>query len=216
MSVKDGISNSSALQYFIDKADADLGKNVGDKTDCTIYTKDQLNRQFDYYQAKAREYILANFTLYVKIHLIKAAPFFLQSGNIDIYSAYTGAAPKVDLTGSLMAGKFGVIRAYLTNLNTELVIYLSSLLFWILLTLALLFSFFYSLFKDRQKFPLFFILWPILIYNALLISPFANVRYRLPFYIFFFLALVYCGGLLLKSLRDVNDIMLYVKKNIRR
>jgi MoaA/NifB/PqqE/SkfB family radical SAM enzyme len=89
-------------------------------------------------------------------------------------------------------------------------------LFWILLTLALLFSFFYSLFKDRQKFPLFFILWPILIYNALLISPFANVRYRLPFYIFFFLALVYCGGLLLKSLRDVNDIMLYVKKNIRR
>jgi MoaA/NifB/PqqE/SkfB family radical SAM enzyme len=42
------------------------------------------------------------------------------------------------------------------------------------------------------------------------------VRYRLPFYIFFFLALAYCGELLLKLPSAMNGIMFSAKKNIRQ
>ena len=213
LSLKRNISYSNAWQWVHEQAYKDLGKNVGDKTDCQVYSKEQLNRQFDYYQAEAKKYILADLGLYMKIHLFKTMPYFLQPGYLDMYSAYTGQATKADFSSALMAGNFQAVKDFFSQLNLQLVLYFLGIVLWGACSFSLFFSLIYSYFKDKGKFIFFFISSAVVVYEALLLSPFISARYRLPVYVIFFVSLVYSFSELPNIFRTLR---LFAKKRIRR
>ncbi|MCK5510802.1 glycosyltransferase [Candidatus Parcubacteria bacterium] len=203
MSIRDNIGYEEAQEIIIKKTEKELGQNVGDQGDCSLYSKEELIKQFDYYKKESNNYIKENFWQYSKLHLIRATPFFLQSGYLNLIKAYTGEYNKPDLTASLMKGDMKTVFDYLKNINFSLFAYLFGLIFWGLGTLSAFGGVIYSYFKDRKKFVFFLLSSGIIIYTALLCSPFILARYRLPVYIFFLVPLVYMIG----------ELFIYVKKS---
>lgn len=192
--IKDNISYDEAYSAIIRKAKEDLGKNVGDQGNCSLFTKDELVKQFDYYKQEAGAYMKANFWQYARVHLIRTAPFFLDSGYLNLLKEYTGVYAKPDVTGSLMTGDYKAVIDYLKNINFSLFAYLFGLAFWGLCSLAVFGGIIHTYFKDKDKMLFFLIAAGIIIYSALLCSPFVLARYRLPVYIFFLAPFTYMVG----------------------
>lgn len=191
MSWQEGISLDQAQTRVIGQADKDLGKNVGDQGDCQLFSKEEFNRQLDYYKSKSRQYILVNFCPYLRMHLFRALPFFLQSGYFDMRLAYTSQYEKPDITLGILKGDFSEIKKFFADFNLKLATYLLGVIFWGLSSLAVAFSLIYSYFKDKKNFIFFLISAALIIYSALVVSPFVLARYRLPVYAFFCIPLIY-------------------------
>jgi len=191
ISWKEKISYQEAYDIYAKQADRDLGRHVGNsRFDCTLFTNEELNKQLDYYNRKAKEVMLGNFPSYLTLHLIRTAPFFLQPGYFEMYSAYTGEFSKPDLTAALMSGNSAAIKGFLKNMNLKLIIYLMGVLLWAVISFAAFASLILS-YKDKEKFLFAFFAITVIIYNALLISPFVIARYRMPLYPFFFILAAY-------------------------
>ena len=191
ISWKEKISYQEAYDIYAKQADAYLGKHVGNsKFDCTLFTNEELNKQLDYYNRKAKEVMLGNFSSYMVLHLMRTAPFFLQPGYFEMYSAYTGEFSKPDVMSGLMSCNLAEIKGFLKNINLKLVVYLMGVLLWAIISLAAFASLILS-YKDKEKFLFAFFAVAVIIYNALLISPFVIARYRMPLYPFFFILAVY-------------------------
>lgn len=205
LSIRDNISYEDAQKIVADKAEKALGKNVGDQGDCSLYGKEELSRQFDFYQQESSRYIKENFWQYTRLHLIRSLPFFLDSGYLNLIQEYSGVYAKPDITGSLMKGDIATVIAYLKNINFSLIAYLFGLAFWGLCSLSVFLGMVYVFFKDRTKFVFFLLSAGIIVYTALLCSPFVLARYRLPVYIFFLVPLVYMIGEVYKTFKKKND-----------
>jgi len=201
MSIRDNIGYEEAQAVIIKKTEKELGQNVGDQGDCSLYGKEELVKQFDYYKKESNNYVKENFWQYSKLHIIRATPFFLQSGYLNLIKAYTGEYNKPDLTASLMKGDMKTVFDYLKNINFSLFAYLFGLVFWGLGALSAFGGVIYSYFKDREKFVFFLLSAGIITYTALLCSPFILARYRLPVYIFFLTPLAYM----------INEAIKYIK-----
>ncbi len=199
--IQKNISYTEAFKLINNKADKDLGENVGDQGNCKLLTQEEFNKQLDYFEKEAKEFIFANFFPYLKMHLIKAIPFFLQPGNLDMYSAYTGEYSKPDITGAFMKGDLSGVKKFFSEINLKLILYLLEMTFWGICSLAVFFGFVYSYFKDKRKFVFMLIGLAVIIYNALLLSPFIVPRYRLPVYGLFFIPLVYMAGVAVKYIK---------------
>jgi len=185
------ISYQEAYDIYAQQADRDLGKHIGNsRFDCTLFTNEELNKQLDYYNRKAKEVMLGNFPSYLTLHLIRTAPFFLQPGYFEMYSAYTGEFSKPDLTSALMSGNLAEIKGFLKNINLKLIVYLMGVLLWAIISLAVFASLFLS-YKNKEKFLFAFFAVIVIICNALLISPFVIARYRMSLYPFFFILAAY-------------------------
>lgn len=191
ISWKNNISYQEAYDIYAKQADVDLGKHVGNsKFDCTLFTNEELNKQLDYYNRKAKEVMLGDFSSYMVLHLMRTAPFFLQPGYFEMYSAYTGEFSKPDVMSGLMSGNLSEIKGFLKNINLKLIIYLTGVLLWGIISLVSFIAFIFS-FKDKEKFLFSFFAVAVIIYSALLISPFVIARYRMPLYPFFFILTAY-------------------------
>lgn len=188
---KMGISYEKAYNIVIQYAKSELGENVGDQGDCAFYGKDELNKQFAFFKNESCQYILFNLPLYIKMHLIKAVPYFFQPGYMDMWSAYTGKSSKPDMTAGILNGDLSGFWNFLAEQNGEAVVYIFGIVFWIFCTMALIWACVYSYFKDRNKFVFFVISLGVASYSALLTSPFIMARYRLPIYLLFFIPLIY-------------------------
>ncbi|HAM88673.1 MAG: Glycosyl transferase family 2 [Candidatus Falkowbacteria bacterium GW2011_GWC2_38_22] len=194
MFIKDNISYDEANNLIRQKAENDLGKNVGDQGDCSLFSKDELVKQFDYYKKESGKYMKENFWQYTRVHLIRTAPFFLDSGYLNLIQEFTGVYAKPDITGSLMTGNFKAVFDYLKNFNFSLLAYLFGLAFWGICSLSVFGGIIYTYFKDRNKLLFFLLSAGVIIYSALLCSPFVLARYRLPVYVFFLVPFVYMIG----------------------
>lgn len=191
ISWKEKISYQEAYNIYAQKADKDLGKHVGNSGfNCALFTNEELNKQLDYYKSEANKIMLGNFSSYLTLHLIRTAPFFLQPGYFEMYSAYTGEFSKPDLTAALMSGNLTAIKEFLKNINVKLIVYLAGVLLWAIISLLSFIAFIIS-YKDKEKFLFAFFAVAVIIYNALLISPFVIARYRMPLYPFFFILTAY-------------------------
>lgn len=192
ISWKNKISYQEAYDIYAKQADVDLGNNVGNsRFDCPLFTNEELNKQLDYYNRKAKDVMLGNFSSYTVLHLIRTAPFFLQPGYFEMYSAYTGEFNKPDFMSGFMSGNLHEIKAFLKNANLKLFIYLGGIALWAVISFALFVALAFVYFKDKGKFLFSFFAVMVVIYNALLISPFVIARYRMPLYPFFFILCAY-------------------------
>lgn len=214
--VKYNLPAETAHKMIIAQADDVLGPNVGDQGDCTVFSLSDLNRQMDYYKKEAQRQLWGNFPLYLKIHLIKTAPFFLQPGYLEMYATYTGDWAKPDITGAVLSGNLSAISNFVFNLNPKIIIYLSGIVFWLVCSLSLIFSLVYSFFKDRDKFLFFLIAEAMILYDALLVAAVFSARYRFPYYIFFFLSLVYMFSIIGKYLANSKGRPRRLKTFVRR
>lgn len=194
MFIRDNISYEEAQKVIAAKTEADLGANVGDQGNCSLYNKAELVKHFDYYRDESTRYMKENFWQYARVHLIRTAPFFLDSGYLNLIRAYTGTYDKPDVTGSLMTGNFRAVVDYLKNINFSLFAYLFGLVFWGLCSLSVFGGVVYVFFKDREKILFFLLAAGVIIYTALLCSPFVLARYRLPVYLFFLVPFAYMTG----------------------
>lgn len=199
--IRDNISYSEAQKVIAIKTEADLGANVGDQGSCNIFTKEELVKQFDYYRNESSKYIKDNFWQYTRMHLVRTAPFFLDSGYLNLIKAYTGVYDKPDITGSLMTGNYQALIIFLKNINFSLFAYLFGLVFWGLCSLLVFGGIVYTYYKDRNKLLFFLLSAGVVIYTALLCSPFVLARYRLPVYFFFLVPLTYIIGEIFKMLK---------------
>ncbi|MEA3398223.1 MAG: glycosyltransferase [Patescibacteria group bacterium] len=195
------ISYNQAKKELIEKTNARIGSNVGGQGDCGLFTKEELNNQFDYFQSQASRYIKEDFFTYLKIHTVRATPFFFQSGYLNLFKAYTGEYNKPDITGSLMRGDLAAVFNYFKNLNLSVLLYLFGLALWGMASLSVFAALIYTYFKDKDKFSFFLVSALTVFYTAFLCSPFVLARYRLPVYIFFIAPLVYL----------FNKIFYYIK-----
>ncbi len=203
MSAVENISYNDAVGKVKEQAVEDLGPNVGDKGDCTIFTNDELNQQFDYFKEKSNTYIKNNIFTYIEMHLIKTAPFYLQPGYFSMIRNYTGVAQKPDITGLLFRGNFSaIINYFLSNMNYSIIIYFLGVAFWGLCSLGLLIAVFYSFFRDRERFLFFLLSLMITFYIALMTSPFVSARYRLAVICLFFVPIVYLAVEFSKKFRN--------------
>lgn len=191
VALKEKVPLDQAFKLVSKRANEALGKNVGDQGNCHLFSREEFNRQLDFYGSQTRNYILANPWLYAKLHLTKVSTFFLQPGCFDMWSAYTGEYKKPDITGAILKGDFVTVVKFLADLNPKLIAYLLGVCFWGFSTSAMIGACFYSYFYDRGKFAFFMLNLGMVCYSALLVSPSFSTRYRLPFYSLFFIALVY-------------------------
>jgi len=202
IALQKNISYNEALKSVENRAQESLGKNVGSQGNCQVFTKEEFNRQLDFYGDEAKKEILANFVPYLKIHLIKAIPYFFQSGYFDMYSAYSGEYSKPDITSAILKGDLNGIMQFFSAINLKLIIYLFEVAFWGLSSLAVFLAPIYAYFKDKEKFIFFIVGAAVIIFSALLTSPFVLVRYRLPNYIFFFISLVYILNVIISAIKN--------------
>jgi hypothetical protein len=191
LAMTQGISITQANAEVRKIADEKLGSNVSDNGDCQIFSKAELDRQFDFYQSESKKIIMANLFAYSKMHLVRAAPFFFQPGYMDMITSYGGDGSKPDISNLILRGNWAGIVKFLNEVNFSLIIYIFGISFWGLCSFAAVFSLVYSYFKDKDKFLFFLFGLIIAIYSAILVSPFVLARYRLPLYFFFFVSLVY-------------------------
>ena len=185
------ISQGDAQKIVYEQAGKDLGRNVGDQGNCMAFSKDELNSQFDYYENESKIQVLSDFASYIEMHLFRAIPFFFQPGYSDMVLAYTGQYDKPDITMGILQGNFFAIKNFFSTINFNLVLYMIGVLFWALCSFSAFAACVYSYFKDKEKFLFLFFSLAIILYNALVISPFVLARYRLPVYILFFIPLAY-------------------------
>ena len=189
IALEKNISYDEAQVMIYGKARNVLGQNVGDQGDCGLFDKITLNRQLDFFKQESRSYIFARLALYLKIHFVKTAPFFFQPGYMDMRTAYTGDASKPDLTLLFLKGDFGGISDFFGRFDLKMIIYLFGILFWAISSAAVFVGLLAAFFRNKKTFIFFLITAAIVVYSALLVSPFVLARYRLPLYGLFFIAL---------------------------
>lgn len=194
IAMQKNVSYDDAYFFIQDRAYEKLGENVGDQGNCQIFSKEEFNGQLNFYQSYSRHYILNNFSPYLKMHFIKSLAFLLQPGYFEIWSGYTGDWSKPDVTGLITKGDFKAIGEFLSVLTPKMFVYFLGVVLWGLASLSFLAGLIYSFYRDREKFLFFWLSLGIVVYNMLLLSPVVIARYRLPFYIFFIVALVYMIG----------------------
>jgi MoaA/NifB/PqqE/SkfB family radical SAM enzyme len=119
-----------------------------------------------------------------------------------MWSACTGEFSKPDITGFILNGNWQGIFDFIKQINLKLLTYLAGVALWGISSLALAIALIYSYFKDRDKLLFFIFAVMIILYTALMVSPFVLARYRLPVYVFFFSPLVYDCGLFLTYLKN--------------
>jgi len=202
LSYQKQIPYAEAYDFIVKQADDALGENIGNQGDCLSVSLSEFNRELDYYSQTAKTYILNNFGDYLKVHLIRTVPFFFQPGYFEMWSAYTGEFSKPDITGFILNGNWRGILDFIKQINLKLLTYLAGVALWGISSLTLALALIYSYFKDRDKLLFFIFSAMIILYTALMVSPFVLARYRLPVYVFFFSALVYCCDLFLVFLRS--------------
>ncbi len=186
-----GISYEAASNMVINQAIEKLGPQAGSFNGCEVLSKAEFNRQLNFYETEAKQYILSNLPSYLVMHSIRAIPFFLQPGYFEMWSAYSGEFNKPDISTLVLKHDWAGIKAFVTDINLKFVVYGLGVIFWGLASLASLIACVYSWRRDRGKFLFFLLSFGIILYNALIISPFVLARYRLPIYILFFIPLVY-------------------------
>lgn len=192
ISWKEKISYQEAYDIYAKQADKDLGKHIGNSGfNCTLFTNEELNKQLDYYKHEANKVMLGNLPSYAVLHLMRTLPFFLQPGYFEMFSAYNGEFTKPDLSAALMDGDIIEIKNFLKTMNAKIITYLIGVILWAVLSFAAFASLLYFYFKDRDKFLFALFAVAVIIYNALLISPFVIARYRMPLYPFFFILAAY-------------------------
>ena len=219
IAMQKNISYGDAYCQIQNTAANNLGENVDDQGDCRKFTKEEFGQQLDFYQSYSRQYILANFFPYLKMHLIKSLAFPVQPGYFEMWSGYTGEFSKPDVTGLITKGDWRGIGEFLGAVSPKLIVYLLGIILWVFASLALLAACIYSYFqakrenkvlrveragsyfKDKDKFLFFWLSLGIVVYNMLFLSPVVIARYRLPFYIFFFVPLVYVINLIYHLIR---------------
>jgi len=201
-----GISYESAFYMIMAQARADLGDNIVDFNSCGTFSREEFNRQLDYFERESNRYILSDPVTYAEVHLARAVPFFFQPGYFEMWSAYSGEFNKPDLTALIMERNFDGVKKFLGGLDLKVIIYILGVIFWGICSLAVLVSCIYSYFKDKSKFVFLLFLAGIIVYNALIISPFVLARYRLPIYILFFAPLVYMTTVLWHKLSPKEHV----------
>lgn len=191
------LKKNISYQDAFDLVSAEAAKNLGPSHvaakdwNCYLYTNEELNKQFDYYDFESKKYIMGNLKDYVPLHVVKMAPFFIESGYFDLYSAYSGEYSKPDITAALMKGDMKEVKEFFAGLDFKKSIYILGMLLWFSFFSSLLAAVFYSFFKDKPRFLFFTMSILLAFYTAFLMSPFNFARYRLPLYVFFFAGFVY-------------------------
>lgn len=215
LAIIDQIDYSSARTIIVNQANQDLGPNVGDAGDCSLYTPAELRRQFAYYSNNSRVIILQYWPVYLKMHLFRATPFYFQPGYDDMANAGGGNWQKPDFSLSLLKGQgFNKFADFLAHPGWPGVYYLVGLFFWGICSFSWLAAIIYSWRLDRSKFGFFAFSAIFVLVNALLISPFVLARYRLPFQLFFFLPLIYFGWVVISNFdwRDKDKLKALIRK----
>jgi hypothetical protein len=188
---RDGISYNEAKDRLWKQAEGKFGKTIKNYGDCQEFGKEEFNEMLDYYKSEGNRYIKENFFLYTKLHLLKSIPFFIQPGYFEMRRAYTNDANKPDISSAILKGDYQTIKNFIWPLNLKIFIYIGGIIMWLIFSLSVLAALIYSYFKDRKNFVFFFASLSVLLYSAIVISPFVQARYRFPVYPLFFISFVY-------------------------
>lgn len=147
----------------------------------------------DYYEREAKKIIFSDPIFYVKLHLIKSVPFFLQPGYEIMMHGYgvPYKPDRPDLTLLFMQRNFSAILKFITSIDIATALYLAGLLFWGVLNILLIAVFIKSFKQNKSIFLIFLFFILTIIYHALLYGTIAIARYRLPLYFMFFMPAFY-------------------------
>lgn len=191
ISMQKNISYFDAYSEIVNEAKSRIREPIDDQGDCRLYGKEEFIERQNYYDRAAKNYILANFADYVKMHLVKTVPFFFQSGYFEMWSVYSGEYSKPDITALVLKKDLSAIKDFFKQINAKLIFYLSGAILLGIASVAAFLAVIYSYFKDRERFLFFLMSYAIILFNAILIAPFVLARYRLPINTFFFIPFVY-------------------------
>jgi len=118
-----------------------------------------------------------------------------------MWSAYDGNFSKPDFSGLIMSGGWREIFQSLSHIDIKYAAFLLGVALWSLISLSILFALAYSFLRDRKRFMFFLLSFLVIASNALITSPFAVARYRLPLYALFFICLAYSAGVIFSASR---------------
>lgn len=179
----------------------ELAKKAGGQDGLTLITPEAqpLNREF------ARSVISSHPFSYLKFHLVKTVPFFLNDGLRDIErTLHLNNAPLPNITGLLLKGDLGALGSVLKNGGRDMVYLLVGSGVLGLLFLGAGLATIRGILEPRRRiFVAFFA--SFILYFALLTGPIANARYRLPASPLLFLLGIAGLGYLFSRIRPVRD-----------
>lgn len=199
MSYEDKIPYQIELAGLVKQAQIDLGSNVGDQGDCNLFNRQEFSRQLDYYDRQAKTYLSQHLIGYTFITIVRSAPFFIQPGYYEMWSAYDGIFNKPDFSGLIMSGSWREIISSLSRIDLKFGIFLLGSALWSLISLSIILALAYSYLFQRRRFVFFFFSFLVIVSNALITSPFAVARYRLPLYTLFFISFLYMIAVSLRA-----------------
>lgn len=154
----------------------ELAKKAGDQDSLTLISPgaQATNREF------ARSVISSHPLSYLKFHLVKTVPFFLNDGLRDIErTLHLNNAPLPNITSTLLKGDLGAFWDVLKSDGRDMIYLLVGSGILSLIFLGVFLETLRGLFEPRRRiFIAFFALF--ILYFALLTGPIANARYRLP------------------------------------
>lgn len=154
----------------------ELAKKAGGQDSLALITPEAqpLNREF------TRSVIGSHPFSYLKFHLVKTVPFFLNDGLRDIERTLRlNSALLPNITGLLLRGDLGALWGVLKSGGRDMVYLLVGSGVLGLIFLGAILETLRGIFEPRRRiFVAFFALF--VLYFALLTGPIANARYRLP------------------------------------
>jgi hypothetical protein len=193
-------SFSEAKDQLIREASDDLGFDAS-MLNCMTMGKENYNKLLDYASLRGKEIVAENLFAYTRIHLFKMIPFFLQSTYYNMYEVYTGRGDKPDVSSALLKGDIYELKEFFNKMDLGLFLYLGGMLLWLIISFSVFFSAIYSFLRDKERFPLFFLILILILYSAFVVSPFSMPRYKLTLYPFFIIAFIYFIQIVLKKIR---------------
>lgn len=186
--------NNTSFDYEKNKlhqqAEKDLGVEFRDYADCKQFDTEKYKNMLEYFKVNGNRIIAENKYEYAKIHMIKAIPFYLKSGYLQMYKAYTGDGDKPNISSALMQNDVGVIIDFVREGGIKFWLYFLGTVFWGLCSLAVVVNLIRAFFKKDEYFFYYAVIFGVLIYSSLVVSPFMVPRYTIPTAPLFIISLV--------------------------
>lgn len=144
---------------------------------------------------RSREILRENLRWFLPVYIVKAVPFFIQSGWRDIVevAGFPSVNRPVDLGGALLRRQWGVLVSGLRQSDASSVAHMLGALLWALISAFTLCAPIISWRNDRAHFSSVILFCVVILLFALLTSPISHARYRQPVQPWMFALAVYAG-----------------------
>ncbi len=186
--------NNTSFDFEKDKlykqAEKDLGVEFRNYADCKQFDSKKYQEMLEYFKVNGNRIIIDNKYEYFKIHMMKAIPFFLKTGYVQMYGGYTGDYSKPNISSAVMNRDYGQVLKFIKTGGTKFWLYFLGTVFWGICSLAVFVNLIWSFIMKEERFFYLAVIAGILVYSALVVSPFMVPRYTLPTAPLFIVSLV--------------------------